>query len=227
MWLHMRSAVPKCPSIVVLPDRGTPNLQNELPLNIRYVEIPNLVKSEMCLNSEPDLQNQINLKVDKLNNYAPCLLDVDIEKGKAEIPKSNEESAVILKSDDSVAKTFQREICFQIGGKFMQLLMKHGVELPKFTSRDKFLLERFYETPTNRSRKYKRSPSFNSRRVVLLFSVLSSMGTIILIYLTLRVRQISDVSVTYMGWVTIGLEYTDVIVYDISISTVDGCSVEC
>ncbi|KAL0396569.1 UNVERIFIED_CONTAM: hypothetical protein Scaly_0105300 [Sesamum calycinum] len=122
-------------SIVVLPDRGTPNLQNELPLNISYVEIPNFVKSEMCLNSEPDLQNQINLKVDKLNNYAPCVLDVDIEKGKAEIPKSNEESAVILKSDDSVAKTFQREICFQIGGKFMQLLMKHGVELPKFTSR--------------------------------------------------------------------------------------------
>ncbi|XP_011097573.1 uncharacterized protein LOC105176460 isoform X2 [Sesamum indicum] len=181
-------------SIVVLPDKGTPNLQNELPLNISYVEVPTLVKSEMCLNSEPDLQNQINIKVDKLNNYAPSVLDVDIEKGKAEIPMCNEESGVILKSDDSVAKAFQREICFQIGGKFMQLLMKHGVELPKFTSRDKFLLERVYETPTNRSRKYKRSPSFNSRRVVLLFSVLSSMGTIILIYLTLRVRQISDVS---------------------------------
>lgn len=88
---------------MVLPDKGTPNLQNELPLNISYVEVPTLVKSEMCLNSEPDLQNQINIKVDKLNNYAPSVLDVDIEKGKAEIPMCNEESGVILKSDDSVA----------------------------------------------------------------------------------------------------------------------------
>ncbi|KAL6523681.1 hypothetical protein OROGR_017284 [Orobanche gracilis] len=91
--------------------------------------------------------------------------------------------------------TLPREICLQIGGKLMQLLMNHGTELPKFTSRDRFVTERVNDMPNNRSRKFKRSASFNSRRVVLLFSVLSSMGTIVLIYLTLRVRlQISDAS---------------------------------
>ncbi|KAI3462070.1 hypothetical protein Pfo_018733 [Paulownia fortunei] len=179
-------------SIVVLTEGETTNLQYVPPSNISYLEVPNLMKSQMCLNSEPNLQNHTNLEVDKVNNYAPCILDVDIEKGKAEIPKFNEESVANLKSDDSLARALQREICLQIGGKFMQLLMNHGTELPKFTSRDKIVAERVYDTPTNRSRKYKRSPSFNSRRVVLLFSVLSSMGTIILIYLTLRVRQISD-----------------------------------
>ncbi|PIN11873.1 hypothetical protein CDL12_15511 [Handroanthus impetiginosus] len=160
-------------SVLVLPDGRNPNLQCEPPLNIGYVEVPNLMKSKMCLDFEPNLQNGTNLKVDKSNNYAPCVLDVDIEKGKAESPKVNEESVANLKSDDSIARAFQREICLQIGGKLMQLLMNHGTELPKFTSRgNKLVADRVHDTLTNRARKYKRSHSFNSRRVVLLFSVL-------------------------------------------------------
>ncbi|XP_012853527.1 PREDICTED: uncharacterized protein LOC105973069 [Erythranthe guttata] len=178
-------------SNVVLHDGGSTNLQYESPSNITYLAVPNLVKTEMCLNAEPNLQNHTTLEVDKVSNCVPCFLDVDIEKGKAEIAMPNEESTANSKSDDSLARVLQREICLQIGGKFMQLLMNHGTELPKFASR-----ERLHDTPTNRSRKYKRSASFNSsfnsRRVVLLFSVLSSMGTIILSYRTLRVRQIGD-----------------------------------
>ncbi|KAK6118382.1 hypothetical protein DH2020_047799 [Rehmannia glutinosa] len=179
-------------SAVVLPDVGATSMQYEPPSNTSSLEVPNLMKSQMCLNSDPILQNHTKLEVDKVNNYAPCILDVDIEKGQAELSKCNEESLANLKSDDSLARALQREICLQVGGKFMQLLMNHGTELPKFASRDKFVAERVHDTPTNRSRKYKRSTSFNSRRVVLLFSVLSSMGTIILICLTLRVRQFSD-----------------------------------
>ncbi|KAL2528230.1 hypothetical protein Fot_20831 [Forsythia ovata] len=111
--------------------------------------------------------------MDKANSYAPCVLDVDIEKGKpeSEKPKSIGECVVNLKHDDYLT----------IRGKFMQPLMNHRPE-------------RVYDAPTNRSTKYKRSVPFNSRRVALLFSVLSSVGTMILIYLTLRLRPIGDVS---------------------------------
>lgn len=85
-----------------LTDGGTTNLQYEPPSNVSYLEVPNLMKSEMCLNAEPDLHNHTNLEVDKLNNYAPCILDVDIEKGKAEILKFSDESVANLKSDDSL-----------------------------------------------------------------------------------------------------------------------------
>ncbi|EPS63783.1 hypothetical protein M569_11004 [Genlisea aurea] len=129
-----------------------------------------MLKSETC---EPSLA--------KVKGY-------DIEKGRADNPKPTEECVIKnSKNDDSRARTLLRDVSSQIGGKLMLLFMKNGSELPKFTSR-----ERGYETASNRSRKYKRTSSFNSRRVVLISSVLSIMGTIILIYLTLRARQISD-----------------------------------
>ncbi|CAI9753167.1 unnamed protein product [Fraxinus pennsylvanica] len=177
-------------SVVVLPDGGTAKPENDSQLNIvRHMEAFNMMKSVVCLTTESNLENA-NLKMDKANNPAPCILDVDIEKGKSENTNLNDESVELLKTNDSFARTLQREI--SLGRKFTQLLMNHSSELPKFTSREKFLTEGVYDALTNRSRKYKRSASFNSRRVVLLFSVLSIMGTIILIYLTLRMWLIGD-----------------------------------
>ncbi|XAR62286.1 hypothetical protein NMG60_11016993 [Bertholletia excelsa] len=75
-----------------------------------------------------------------------------------------------------------------IGEKFMKLLVNGSFVLPKFTSTDKSACERVHDTPNNRIRKYKCTTSFNSRRVVPFFSVLSSMGTMVLIYMTLRGR---------------------------------------
>ncbi|KAK4383121.1 hypothetical protein Sango_2806900 [Sesamum angolense] len=158
--------------VVVLPDGGATNLQCELVQNVCSVEVPNVMKNEICLNTESSLLNHTNLKVDKAQKNAPCNLDVDIEKGKTQIPKSNEESIGHLKCDDSFARSLQWEIFLQFGGKLMQFLMNHIPELPKVTSKDRYTAERVYDVPANRSRKYKRSPSFNSRRVVLLFSVM-------------------------------------------------------
>ncbi|XP_073279677.1 uncharacterized protein [Primulina huaijiensis] len=175
-------------NVVVLPDERISNLHQYQPTpNIPDLETLNMIKGETCLNSEPNLLSHSRIKKDKVNNYSPGSLDADIEKGTTEIPNSNEESVGNMKSDDPLARILPTEICLQIGGKFMQFLVNHGPELPKFTSR-----ERVHDTPSNRARKYKRSASFNSRRVLLLFSVLSSIGTIILIYLTLRVRQVGD-----------------------------------
>ncbi|XP_051144043.1 uncharacterized protein LOC127260360 [Andrographis paniculata] len=151
--------------------------------NASYVDVLNTMKSSTCSNTELKSQNNTNEKVVKADSYVLCSPDIDIEKGEKDSTVI-EESAANWKSDDYL----DREACLQIGGKFVQLLMSFGWDLPKFTLRDKFAAERVYETPTHRMRKYKRYPSFNSRRVLLLFSILSSLGTMILIYLTLRVR---------------------------------------
>ncbi|XP_042042272.1 uncharacterized protein LOC121787564 isoform X1 [Salvia splendens] len=174
-------------SVVVLNDGGSTDQQYEPSSKINFSEAPKVMQSQLFLNSKPGLHNHTNLQLDEVNNYAPCVLDIDIEKGMAESLKSDDKTVGNLKSDDSLPKALPRDICLHMGGKFMQLLMNHGIELPKFTSR-----ERVYDIASSRSRKYKRSQSFNSRRVLLLFSVMSSLGTIILIYLTLRVRLISD-----------------------------------
>ncbi|CAK9148948.1 unnamed protein product [Ilex paraguariensis] len=149
----------------------------------------------MYLDAQSNHQNHIDLKMENVDLFTPHILDMDIEKGKLEIPKSNDETIGNLKTEDPLThwqRTLQRQLSLQIKGKFMHLLMTDNLVLPKFISRDKSGTERVHDMPNNRSRKYKRSASFNSRKVVLLFSVLSSMGTIILIYLTLRARQMGD-----------------------------------
>lgn len=88
---------------MVLREGGSTNLQYEPPSNISYLAVPNLKTSEMCLNPEPNLQTHTNVKVDKVNNFAPCIFDIDIEKGKAEIATLTGESMANLKPDDSLA----------------------------------------------------------------------------------------------------------------------------
>ncbi|XP_057783818.1 uncharacterized protein LOC131001435 isoform X2 [Salvia miltiorrhiza] len=182
--------------VVVFPNGATINPQCESVKAVGLVEVPDLLEKETSLNSETNLLNRTYQMLDRVDNYAPCNLNVDIEKGMPEIPKSSEESIGCLKSDDSLSTVLQKVIWLQLTGIFMNLFVQQSHDLPMVSSKDRYLAERVYDTPTNRSRKFKRSPSFNSRRVVLLFSVVSSMGTIILIYLTLRVRQISDGSGT-------------------------------
>ncbi|KAH6760157.1 hypothetical protein C2S51_017106 [Perilla frutescens var. frutescens] len=178
--------------VVVLPDGGTIDPQYESVPTVGIVEVPDQLKKDTCLNTE----TKTYLMMDRVDNCAPCNSNVDIEKGTVEIPKLSEESIGCLKSDDSLARALQKVIWLQLSGIFMQMFTHQSADLPKVSSKDRFVAERAYDTTTNRSRKYKRSPSFNasfnSRRVLLLFSVVSSMGTIILIYLTLRVKQISE-----------------------------------
>ncbi|XP_071709990.1 uncharacterized protein [Rutidosis leptorrhynchoides] len=113
--------------------------------------------------------------------------ELDIEKGKFEIPRINKETVGNLKNGE------EQTINYETEGKCMQLLMNQSFILPKFSTRDKTAVEKGLEVP--KMRKFKRTGSFNSRKVALLFSVLSCFGTIILIYLTLRVKQIADASI--------------------------------
>ncbi|KAK9272539.1 hypothetical protein L1049_002912 [Liquidambar formosana] len=191
-------------TISVLPDDGTTNAQIESQIAIlSFVEVPNPFKSQMCLDDQLNCPDCIDLQTENADAYSSCTVDIDIEKGNIGTPRTNEETIGSLKTEGvltNLQRVWQRQISLQVSGKFMQLIIDHGLPLFKFTSRDKSATERVHDTPNNRVRKYKRAASFDSRKIdsrkiVLLFSVLSSMGTLILIYLTLRVRQIGDGSV--------------------------------
>ncbi|CAA2993400.1 Hypothetical predicted protein [Olea europaea subsp. europaea] len=166
---------------VMLPKEATVNTQCEPQLELlNCAEVSNMMKIEICSNGESNLLNYNNLKMDEANSSASFVSNVDIEKGMPESGKS----VVNLKHDDSLARELLTEITLWVRGKFVQPLMNHRPE----RVRDK--------PTTNGSRKYKRLVSLNSRRVLLLFSALSSVGTVILIYLTLRMRLTGDVSGT-------------------------------
>lgn len=169
-------------SVVVLSDEGNPGLECELPTTLSTP-----LKSQLSLDARLSNQSYINMMVENAIAYSTCTIDVDIEKGNSET-RTKEES--LLKNEQVLTKSLQKQISFDMGGKYMQLLMNHSLMLSKFSTK---AAEKVLDAP--RSRKYKRAASMNSRKVVLLFSVLSSLGTIILIYLTLRVRQIGDASI--------------------------------
>lgn len=86
---------------MVLSDPGTTDQQYEPSSNINYSEVPKVLQSQVFLNAKPGLLNLTDLEVDKVNNYAPCILDVDIEIGKAESLKSNDGAVANSKCDDS------------------------------------------------------------------------------------------------------------------------------
>ncbi|GLU13114.1 hypothetical protein SLE2022_297600 [Rubroshorea leprosula] len=106
--------------------------------------------------------------------YSPSILNVNVEKESSEILKSNDEMVGSTKSEGIMTH-------------FQKVLQRQAS-----LNTDKSLTERVHDAPTNRWKRYKRAASFDSRKVVILFSILSSVGTLILIYLTLRVRQTAD-----------------------------------
>ncbi|KAK3008923.1 hypothetical protein RJ639_014705 [Escallonia herrerae] len=177
-------------TVSMLPDKDTTDTQCVSQLAfVSLLEVPEPFKNQLCLEAQPKGQNHISLDMVNADAYFPCILDTHSENGKLETPKTSDETKESLKNEDPLTSNLQKQISFQIGGKFMQVLMNNNLISPKFTSRDKSSAERVLDGPTSRARKYKRSASFNSRKVVLMFSILSSMGTLILIYLTLRLRQ--------------------------------------
>ncbi|XP_009629780.1 uncharacterized protein [Nicotiana tomentosiformis] len=159
-------------NVVELPAEGTTGPLCESHLDMVNLSNLNFVKTPISMDAKSNGRNHANLKNGSTDVDGSYILDIDTEKGKSEAPKSIQEMGGNVKTDDCIARMLQREIASLMG--------------------DKCLTEKVYDASSNRLRKYKRSASFNSRRVVLLFSFLSSMGTIILIYLTLRVRMSID-----------------------------------
>ncbi|XVF61624.1 hypothetical protein PTKIN_Ptkin08bG0145600 [Pterospermum kingtungense] len=161
--------------ISMLPEEGktSPKCTPQLTF-LSLLEVPFSSKNQMCLDAQLSYQNCYDLKVDREDAYSSCILDINIEKETPGLLKSSDETVGNSKTEGVVThlqKVLQRQASLNV---------------------DKSSTERVHDAPTNRWRRYKRAASFDSRKIVLLFSILSSVGTLILIYLTLRVRQTID-----------------------------------
>ncbi|KAH7850630.1 hypothetical protein Vadar_000643 [Vaccinium darrowii] len=183
-------------SIMVVADETTSNPPYESQLaTSSHSEVSNpLNNTRMCLDAKLNCQTCIKQEMVSADAVPPCIVDIYVDKGHS-VSRKPSETGEKLKIEGPLThfqRGLQRQISLQIGEKLMQLLLNDSSVLPKFISREKSATERVHETPTSRTRKYKRSASFDSRKVLLLFSLLSIVGTMVLICLTLRVRHISD-----------------------------------
>ncbi|XP_062099531.1 uncharacterized protein LOC133805371 isoform X2 [Humulus lupulus] len=156
---------------------------------LRFLEVTNPANDQVYKEEKLNSQNSTDLKMNSTQTYSSCVVDIDVEKMSLKVPESDEKAVESLKSVSVflyLQRVWWRQASVTIGAKLIQLLMNYG------NSRDKTGVERVHETPNNQWRRYKRAASFDSRKVVLLFSILSIFGTLILIFLTLKVRQSAD-----------------------------------
>ncbi|OVA14206.1 hypothetical protein BVC80_9029g35 [Macleaya cordata] len=175
-------------NVSVVSDEGFTNPQCPTQLAfLSFLQVPQRTESPMCLVAHWNCKNC------STSEYSECTMDIDIENETLETPKNDDRTVgSSMKTESALTRAFSWKINLQIGGQIMQLLMNHIIMLLKCSSRDKSTTERTPDTPNNRLGRYKRSASFNSRKIALFFSILSSIGTMVLIYLTLRVKQIND-----------------------------------
>ncbi|TYI60633.1 hypothetical protein E1A91_D10G117200v1 [Gossypium mustelinum] len=156
-------------SISVLPEEGntSPKCTPQLTF-LSLLEVPFPSKNQMRLDAKLSCRNCIDLKVDGEDAYSSCILDTNIEKELPDILTSSDEIVGNSKTESVLTKVLQRQSSLNV---------------------EKSLTERVQEAPMNRWKRYKRAQSFDSRKIVFLFSILSCLGTLILIYLTLRVTS--------------------------------------
>ncbi|AES72197.1 hypothetical protein MtrunA17_Chr3g0123961 [Medicago truncatula] len=176
-------------SISMVPKEGE-NARSASPLAfLSVVEVPNQAKSGVCLDTHINCQNSIDFQMNRKDIYAQCIVDIPNVNGNSVSPESYDDGVESFKTGNSPKSVLWRESSLKAGAKLMQSLVNLG------SPRDKPVTEKLHDLPSNKWRRYKRSTSFDSRKVALLFSILSSLGTLVLIYLTLRVRQKADVFV--------------------------------
>lgn len=89
-------------SIAVLPDEGTTIRQCESHLSfLSLLEVPKPLKYSISLDAVLNSQNKVNLEMENTDAYCLCIADMDIEKGKSQTPKTNDEPA--RKNEDPLA----------------------------------------------------------------------------------------------------------------------------
>ncbi|WZZ23494.1 hypothetical protein YC2023_006895 [Brassica napus] len=169
-------------TISVLPDEGNtvpPQCTSQFTL-LSFVKALLPSKNQMFIDAQLNCQktqNRINVLLGGTDSYQSCVVDINVEKGNG--GEAHDGGVVGNVKSESV---------------HMQKVLQRQASM----TTDKAISERCHDAPANRWRRYKRAASFDSRKIVILFSILSSVGTLILIYLTLRVRQSGDNSFNHM-----------------------------
>ncbi|KAE9587770.1 hypothetical protein Lalb_Chr23g0277481 [Lupinus albus] len=171
-------------SSYLLPDEGENGNRASPRAFLSVLEVPDQAKIPVCgLDANLNCRNCIDFQMKSEEVYSQCIIDIPSVNGNSNSPESYEEGVESFKSGNSPTSVLWRESSLKVGGKLMQSLVSLN------SSKDKPVTEKVHDIPINRWRRYKRSASFDSRKVALMFSVLSSLGTLVLIYLTIRVRQ--------------------------------------
>ncbi|KFK32826.1 hypothetical protein AALP_AA6G292400 [Arabis alpina] len=158
-------------AISVLPDEGNTNLKYTSQFTLlSFVKALLPSKNQIFLDTQLNCQktqNCINVLLGGTDSYQSCVVDINVDKG--------------------IGETVTPHDC--IGVKSESVHTQKVLQRQASLITDKSVAERYHDAAANRWRKYKRAASFDSRKIVILFSILSSVGTMILIYLTLRVKQ--------------------------------------
>nr|GFA51810.1 hypothetical protein [Tanacetum cinerariifolium] len=130
-----------------------------------YTELPIVLSNPMHVYVPFDIQLSLDDQIIMVKNafvYSECNeKELDIEKGK------------LLETYrcDSLFCKLKKQISFDMGGKYMQLLMTYCIILHNFSTPEKNADEKVLERP--KTRKYKRTRLINnSRKVALLLSLL-------------------------------------------------------
>ncbi|KAK4264916.1 hypothetical protein QN277_026032 [Acacia crassicarpa] len=139
------------------------------PAFLSVLEVPNQSKGPICVDAHLNCQNCFDFGMESQEGYSPCIIDMPSGNENSISPQSNEEGVESFKTKNLLAKLFWRQASF------------------KFSGKDKSVAEKVHDMPNNKCRRLKRSASFDSRKVAFLFSILSSLGSLVLIYLTLRI----------------------------------------
>ncbi|KAJ8647152.1 hypothetical protein MRB53_000175 [Persea americana] len=173
---------------------------------LSFLEIPASYpfESQICSDVRKNCGNYIDLKIESAENYMSCGLGIQFAEEYFDDPKITVENLKPMTTEGVLNTVLLRKSSLQVGVKIFQSLAEYSTMLLKGAFRvaktalplhwltDKCTNDRGLDANCNRHQRYKRSTSFNSRKIVLFSSILSSMGTMVLIYLTLRVKQISD-----------------------------------
>ncbi|ONI02269.1 hypothetical protein PRUPE_6G187400 [Prunus persica] len=161
------SHAPDVYSISMLPEEGNSLRCASVLGYLNFLKVYNSSKSQMCMDAQSSCQNGIDSQANMADSHPPCIIEIDLEKGCIQAPESEEEAIESLKREGLLTRVFRRQASLKVGGKLMHLLFNHG------TSRDNPVPEKVHETPNNRWRRCKRTASFDSRKVVFLFSIFS------------------------------------------------------
>ncbi|XP_028803044.1 uncharacterized protein LOC114758183 isoform X1 [Neltuma alba] len=170
------------------------------PTFLSILEVPNQSKDPICLDAQLDCQNCFDFRVESEEGYSPCIIDMPSGNENSVSSQSYEEGVESLKSENLLSRLFWRQANFKSSGRagFFSRLDAFLTVTCKLT--DKSVTEKVHDMPNNKCRRLKRSASFDSRKVAFLFSILSSLGSLVLIYLTLRIRQKAKYTAICLNW---------------------------
>eukprot|EP00268_Persea_americana_P040553 TRINITY_DN402_c0_g1_i7.p1 TRINITY_DN402_c0_g1~~TRINITY_DN402_c0_g1_i7.p1 ORF type:complete len:229 (+),score=31.80 TRINITY_DN402_c0_g1_i7:359-1045(+) len=141
---------------------------------LSFLEIPASYpfESQICSDVRKNCGNYIDLKIESAENYMSCGLGIQFAEEYFDDPKITVENLKPMTTEGVLNTVLLRKSSLQVGVKIFQSLAEYSTMLLKGAFRDKCTNDRGLDANCNRHQRYKRSTSFNSRKIVLFSSIL-------------------------------------------------------